>query len=387
MLQLTASDLATWVCRSLHDDRAQPGDATVEHVNYVFGSPTTDGLYRVRGTAVSRGQEVPWSLFVKRLRSYRHWPVLPHLPTALREEALRSDAWRYEADLYADGLPGVLPDGMRLPEVWAIQALPDERLLLVLEDVTWDASPWDLRRFSSAARLLGQLSARLTRCDALPATASRTPGVVTRRFYTGRVEVLALPGLADPALWTHPLLTGGLPLRDDLLELGRRTPEILAHLERLPQVLVHGDASPQNLLVEAAPPHDLVVIDWMLGGLAAVGDDLGQLLVGLAHAGLCAVEELPAIRTAILSAHRAGLAEEGLDVDEASIATGLDGGLVVRSAFTSLPIERLQDPVTDELAELVATRLELTRYLVDLGLDLSRRLPSGTRGRPAVARR
>jgi hypothetical protein len=124
------------------------------------------------------------------------------------------------------------------------------------------------------------------------------------------------------------------------------------------------------LLVPADGSAEFVIIDWTLGGPAAVGDDLGQLLVGLAHAGQLDVAKLPALRDVLISAHRAGLSAEGVAVDERLIRQGMDGGMVVRSAFTALPLEQLAAPITEQLARFVRDRLRLTRYLVDLGLAL-----------------
>lgn len=59
----------------------------------------------------------------------------------------------------------------------------------------------------------------------------------------------------------------------------------LAGWDRLPQTYAHGDASPQNLLLAANEPGTVIVIDWGFGSLVPIGFDLGQLVVGLAHAG------------------------------------------------------------------------------------------------------
>ena len=59
-----------------------------------------------------------------------------------------------------------------------------------------------------------------------------------------------------------------------------------------------------------------------------------------------------------------------MPVDEELVRYGFDAALVVRSAFTALPLERLAEPPTDELAEQFAHRTRLTRYLVDLGLSV-----------------
>lgn len=366
------------LARTMTDDQTtQVGGWSVEPVDYAFGSPTTGGLFRIRGTPRGAEGEVPWSLFVKLVRSYRHWPLLDVLPPPLRARALDGAAWRYEADVYTAGLGGALPDGLRLPHVHRVRDLGDDKIALVLEDVRISAAPWDTARFARAARLLGRLAVRLTRYDALPASASRIPGEVTGVHHTGRVLPAALPALDDDALWTHPLLAAHADLRADLRELGRRLPAILDTLLRLPQMMIHGDASPQNMLVPAAEPTGFVVVDWTLGGLAAVGDDLGQLLVGLAHAGQLSVTELAELREILVPAYTAGLADEGVPVDAADVRYGLDGGLTVRSAFTALPLERLLQPPTAQLAELFAVRLQLTRYLVDLGLDLPIRVTGG----------
>ena len=116
-----------------------------------------------------------------------------------------------------------------------------------------------------------------------------------------------------------------------------------------------------------------VVIDWAMASLAAVGDDLGQLLIGLAHDDLLQAEDLRTCTSCSPAPTSRGLAEEGYHVDEGLVRLGMDAGLAVRSAFTALPIERLGEPITDELAERFRQRLALTRYLVDVGLAATTR--------------
>jgi hypothetical protein len=193
---------------------------------------------------------------------------------------------------------------------------------------------------------------------------------MTEQFYTNRLLIAELPAFADDGTWAHPLLAPHAGLRADLNRLGTRVPGVIARLKRLPQLMTHGDASPQNLLVPVDRPDTFVAIDWSLGGLAAPGSDLGQLLIGLAHAGALGVGDLPAIRTTIVDAYTAGLHAEGLQCTGSEVRYGLDGDLLLRSAFTALPLTRLHEPLTDELAAHLEQRLALTRYLVDLGLAL-----------------
>ena len=87
---------------------------------------------------------------------------------------------------------------------------------------------------------------------------------------------------------------------------------------------------------------------------------------------------------ALVAAYVRGLADEGLLVGTDVVRYGMDAGLAVRSAFTALPLERLTEPVTDELAAFVAERLELTRYLVDLGLALQPSVDARELRRPAL---
>src|SRR5882757_564089 len=375
---LSEAELVEVARAVLSEPAAELGQHSVLPVDYPYGSPTTDGLFRIRATAFVDGLEIAWSTFVKRLRSYRQWPLFSTMPLSLQEEWLRKDPWRYQAEVYTSSLGLVLPPGVRLPGLHRVQELGDHRLALFLEDVVETESAWDRDRFARAAYILGRVSARLTDEDALPASAFRVPGELTRTYVEGRLLVASFPTLHADPLWEHPLLQGSYDLRADLIELAARVPRIVDRLTRLQQLMMHGDASPQNFLVPAADPDTFVLIDWGMGGLAAAGDDLGQLLVGLAHADQLAISDLPNLREALITAHAEGLATEDWALDEASVRYGLDGGLVIRSAFTSLPYERLDEPITDELAEFFAARLRLTRYLVDLGLALETAENAGT---------
>jgi hypothetical protein len=337
-----------------------PGRWWLEPVAYPFVTPTTLGAVRLRAAN--------WSVFVKVVRAFRHWPLVHTLPPEVHEFVRTSPLWRYEADVYASRVGALLPAGLRLPEVYTEIDLGDGHLAIVMEDVTVAGVPWDTARFAHAAELLGRMSARLTRHDALPATASRVPGEMTEQFYTHRLLIAELPAFAADQTWEHPLLAPHTGLRADLNRLAARIPAVITRMKRLPQLLIHGDASPQNLLVPADRPDTFVAIDWSLGGLAAPGSDLGQLLIGHAHAGIVGVDDLPAIRTAIVTAYTAGVRAEGVECTEADVRYGLDSDLLLRSTFTALPLTRLHEPLTDELAAHVEQRLALTRYLVDLGL-------------------
>jgi hypothetical protein len=204
--------------------------------------------------------------------------------------------------------------------------------------------------------------------DLLPPSASRVPGELLRLATSAFIEPLA-QALQDDRLWRHPLVDGQDPaLRSDLDILSARIPAVLDSLDAVPQAMMHGDACPQNLLVPADAPDAFVPVDWSAGSPVAVGYDLGQLVIGHAHTGRIGPLHLPMLTDMVIDAYVAGLAQEGMPVHTQDVRYGMETTLVLRSAFTSLPLDRLGEEPTRELAAHVADRIRLTRYLVDLGL-------------------
>lgn len=61
---------------------------------------------------------------------------------------------------------------------------------------------------------------------------------------------------------------------------------------------------------------------------------------------------------------------EGHVATAEQVRYGYIGSLILRSAFTALPIELLGMPPTDELATLFEQRVRLTRFMLDLARDL-----------------
>ena len=166
-----------------------------------------------------------------------------------------------------------------------------------------------------------------------------------------------------------PLLAGERQLRGDLTSWPADAG--LWSRKDLPQLQGHGDATPHNLLVTADDPRTFVVIDWAMAGRAAVGDDLGQLLIGHAHEGILDADDLAALHDVLLRAYLVGLATEGVRIDDEVVRLGMDGGLVVRSAFTALPLEVLDEAIRG-LAEHVEHRASYP-LLAEVGLQTTRR--------------
>lgn len=342
--------------RASHGVDLDPEATRVEVVDYAYGSPATGGLLRVKGSSTS-GE--PWSLFAKVLQHVRHWPVLQLLPPAAREDFLAFFPWRIELDLWDDAVTATLPEGLRPPALHRLVELPDDRAVLWMEDVAEAATPWDLERFARAARLLGRWNARSAAPEVL-AACPLPPGYALRKYAEESVPARGLAPLADDGLWQHPWLVEHADLRVRLAELGARIPVWLDRLDTLPQAMPHGDASPQNLLVPADDPGSFVVIDISFRSPHALGFDLGQLVVGLVHAGELPASALPEVTAAVEPAYVAGLADEGV--------TGVDD--VVHEAFTTSTM--LRSGFDGFLWDLLGPADPATRHAFDERIALSR---------------
>lgn len=343
-------------------------DWDVEVVDYPFASPATAGLFRVRGATEDQQS---WSLFGKQLQHPRHWSGITQVPEALRQDFTANFPWRSELEAWEPGFLDSLPPGLRVPVLHQVVDLGEDRLMLWMEDVTIDPNPWNTHRFAQAGYLLGRLAARRSSTEAL-AACPMPPGFGLRRYVDGRVSPI-LPILISEDFWAHPLIaaTTDTQLRGDLTELARRLPAILDRLDHCPQSLPHGDASPQNLLPVADEPGIFAAIDIAFQTPQAIGFDLGQLLIGLVHAG-----ELPAASTydndrPILTAFAQGLTDDGASIPDDELLYGHHGSLLARAGFTAFPLEHLGNPPTPAMHELFTQRAALTRYIADTALALA----------------
>jgi hypothetical protein len=337
-----------------------------EPVPYESGSPATGTLARVRGVT-AEGQS--WSVFLKVLQHPRHWRLLDRVPGQVRADFLGNFPWRAELTAWEPTFSAHLPVGLRVPELYRVVELPEDRVAVWMEDIVVSAQPWTTDRFVMAAGVLGALAANRRDPDLL-AACPVPPGYGLRRYYDGTVRPV-LPWLQSHDLWGHPLLatSGGTRLRADLLELAAAAPAILDRLEELPQALPHGDASPQNLLVPLTAPDTLVAIDVAFQCPLAVGFDLAQLLVGLVHAGQMPTSDLPAIHHLLAPAYEDGMNHGKRPAALADIEAGYVGSLVIRAAFTSLPF---REPIPSLTDTYIDERMMLTRFITDLGLQMWR---------------
>ncbi|MEV1179397.1 hypothetical protein [Nonomuraea sp. NPDC049784] len=140
--------LTDLVRASLGDPLAEIAEQHVELLHHGPGSLSTASLHRVRGTTTGG---VSWSFFVKSIHAIKHSAWFAKMPGGLRAEALANFPWRADADVYL-ARPS-LPAGLRLPRMYRLDDLGDDRLVMWLEDVPVAPAAWDLDRYRAAARL------------------------------------------------------------------------------------------------------------------------------------------------------------------------------------------------------------------------------------------
>lgn len=102
----------------------------------------------------------------------------------------------------------------------------------------------------------------------------------------------------------------------------------------------------------------------------AVGFDLGQLLIGLVHAGLRPAAALPQTHEAVLASFVDSYRSHGGTASASPIAEGYIVSNFLRSGFTSLPFELLGGQPDPGLVTVFRERAALTRFLIDLVRDV-----------------
>jgi Phosphotransferase enzyme family len=327
-------------------------------------SMATDALVRVQGTCTDGDTNASWSVVLKVVRSPDRSPIWAQIPPEFRDATLAEVPWRTEPELYRSALGDWLPDGLRLPAIYHVDEIDDGMIAIWMEDVATVDGPWTLTDYRRVAQLLGRLAGRFAGSE-LPVALSLGHADL-RGYFIGRIRQGVLPALRDERLWAHPLVArvADAGLRRDLLALADAGVAILDQLETLPRALAHGDACPQNLLRGAGG--DVVAIDWQFAGWFAVGFDVGQLIAGHAESADLDPAWLEAVHAGAVEEYTKGLHVEGMAATADEVALGAAGALIIRSAFTALPLELLSDEPGSDVARLFERRATFARFLVDL---------------------
>lgn len=327
-------------------------------------TPSTAALERVE---VRLGDGRTVRLFVKTLQSFALSPILEFVPPPQREDAIARFPWRVEAQVFAEVTLSPRSD-FRPPKIHLIEGPDNLRARLWTEFVDQRPMSWDLDAYAAAARGLGRFAARHR--DGQIVGEVPNPAMLAG-YYHGRIANFALPRLHDPSFWRHPLVAEAVDdqLREDLRALEADVPAILRALDRLPQAFAHMDACPQNLLAPVSQADVLVAVDWGFASVQPIGADLAQLLAGRAESGELDPAELETVADTIERAFTDGLGDEGVGEPacRAAVPVAFLGTILVRSAFTALPIELLADdaPSAPNLPGLFRRRAAFGRFLLD----------------------
>jgi hypothetical protein len=334
---LDGEALAVVVARSLGVADVQVLSCDVEVADYDIEALTTAGRYWVRGTAQHATGRLPYAFFVKVVQSWTRTRYFAMVPEHARQVAADGLPWRNEPAVYRSDLCDRLPDGLSMPEAFAVVDIDDESAALWLRVVDVDARPWTPEDFRRAAYLLGRLAASP---QVRPLNLIGSQDVV-RRYSHGRVQHQIVPILRNEELWRHPLVAEAFDpeLRTRILGAVDALPSILAELDAAPLGTAHGDASPRNLLVELGSPHTFVLIDFGFWSRAPLGFDLSQLLLGEVQLGERQAAELPELEEACLLAYVAGLRAEGCEVPVETVRRAHALMMLLFWALSAVPLE------------------------------------------------
>lgn len=242
-------------------------------ISYINTEEASLGLHRFKGIARDRGEERAWSIVLKAVKAPPNETNPAH--------------WNYhrrEVLAYEEGLLTDLPGGLSAPRCLGITKYAGGVCWLWLEDVLDSASlPWSLADYGAVARHLGQFNGAYLNGRPLPNRPwlSRSWMRGWLDFYEVKDrQILNL--IRDEEFWKVPPLDSAFPrpITDNVLRLWDSYDSLLATLAQLPQTFCHLDAYRPNLFLRRAADGSsrTVAVDWVFTGVAAVGEEIANLL-------------------------------------------------------------------------------------------------------------
>jgi len=357
--------LADMVAELLKAPRAHVLTVQVDIHPYDLLAITTAGRFRVTGTARTGFLEpVPYAFFVKVVQSYAKSPLAQQLPDAVRDLVAPLVPWRTEPDLYRTDLADRLPDGLTAPRAYGVYDLDEDSAAIWLEMLPTRPISWGIPLHRRAAYLFGRLAAN----PALAPLAARVPPVRTARNFTRWwLEYNVIPQLHDDKLWQRTPIAATFDgrLRARMLAAVQALPELLDELESLPTATAHGDACTRNMLI-CEPDGRLALIDFGFWGIAPVGFDLGQLMLGEIQLGQRPAGLLHRLENECLPAYVQGLHDEGGAISHTEVRRAHALLLTIYHAIPAIPYEHLTAEPGRVPYRIFENRALSARFILDL---------------------
>ena len=304
------SELLTEPVRKALDSRI----AEIRHwefhpIRYINTEEANLGLYRFQGTARDGSEDHAWSMILKAVDAPVH------------EDPSYWNYHRREILAYEQGLLTALPGGISAPRCYGISKYSDRICWLWLEDIPNPAGVrWSLTEYAQVARHLGQFNGSYLTGHPLPEFPwlSRNWMRGWLGFYeTSNREVLEL--LQNKQFWEHPVLRYAFSdsVTGDVLRLWQRQEQFFTILNRLPQTFCHLDAYRPNLFLrqDARGSTQTVAVDWAFTGIAALGEEIANLLAASLIWLECDAREAQRLDEAVFSGYMDGLREAGWQGD------------------------------------------------------------------------
>jgi len=224
--------------------------------------------------------------------------------------------WKREPLAYTTGfLTGEFDGPLRAPALLAAVEVEDGVEIWMEDAGTATAATWELPQYGECAYELGRAQGRYLAGRPLPRERWLSRGFL--RAYTARHDAV-----------------------DE---------ELLAIVDEGPKVVAQLDFHPGNLF--AADAGDIVVIDWAYCGIAAVGEDAGNLILdSMLDRHVDASSHAHALYEIVVRRFLDGLAAAGWNGDEAAISLSIDASMGAKFMWINQALREMDDAGAQRLA-------------------------------------
>ncbi|WP_010097252.1 phosphotransferase [Ornithinibacillus scapharcae] len=326
---------------------------------------TTEGIYRLHGTATKGDKGIPWSLVLKIIQPEAEEMNHPQ----------HHNYWKREGLVFQSGLLNHIPNSIQVPECYMVEEKSETEVWIWMEEVKEDNNgKWSLDDFSFIAHQLGRFhGAYTTDTFSLP-----NHEWVCQNWLQSWVKGCDQYAVNPDDF--YPSLKGNDIDLDTIMKkytsLRQQEKKYLRALHTLPRTLSHQDMSQQNMYIRSKDEkRELILIDWQYMSNSAIGEDLGKLF-GVAMSQ----EDIPVKKAWEYQGHLfnhylQGLREAGWNGDERYARYGFATGVAFRSAWEvpkllKLKVQNIDRAAIEKYTRIVQVQMKFAEEIEKLLISL-----------------